>query len=74
MSTPTNRHLPNVPSAADIAAGGLDMTVMQITLLTKVEDLTLYMLEQDALIKDLTAQVAANTGRAARVAMIEARK
>ena len=39
-----NSHLPDVPSAADIAASGVDMTEMQMTLLKKVEELTLYTL------------------------------
>ncbi|MEM9700792.1 MAG: hypothetical protein AAF943_18645, partial [Pseudomonadota bacterium] len=41
-------HLPEVPSAADIAEDGLDMTEMQMTLLKKIEELTLYTLEQEA--------------------------
>ncbi len=43
-----NSHLPEVPSAAEITAGGLDMTNMQMTLLKKVEELTLYTLGQEA--------------------------
>ncbi|MFZ5964902.1 hypothetical protein ACOXXX_18310 [Thalassococcus sp. BH17M4-6] len=43
-----NKHLPDVPSAADIAEHGLDMTDMQMRLLQKVEELTLYTLEQEA--------------------------
>ncbi|OAN77642.1 hypothetical protein A8B82_12055 [Sulfitobacter sp. EhC04] len=45
-----NSHLPDVPSEADIKANGLDMTAMQMTLLKKVEELTLYTLEQEAII------------------------
>ncbi|MEM9581078.1 MAG: hypothetical protein AAF891_10360, partial [Pseudomonadota bacterium] len=43
----TNSHLPEVPSAAMIAENGLDMTDMQMTLLKKVEELTLYTLAQE---------------------------
>jgi len=43
-----NRHLPDVPSEADITANGVDMTEMQMTLLKKVEELTLYTLELEA--------------------------
>lgn len=39
-------HLPDVPSAAEIASDGLDMTDMQLRLLRKVEELTLYVLQQ----------------------------
>ena len=35
-------------AAAQIADAGLDMTAMQMTLLKKVEELTLYTLEQEA--------------------------
>ncbi|MEM8930911.1 MAG: hypothetical protein AAGE94_07040 [Acidobacteriota bacterium] len=40
-----HRHLPNVPSAAEVRAGGLDLTAMQLRLLEKVEELTLYTLQ-----------------------------
>ena len=40
-----NKHLPDVPSAADVAAEGLDITEMQFALLKKVEELTLYTLD-----------------------------
>ncbi|OAN77644.1 hypothetical protein A8B82_12065 [Sulfitobacter sp. EhC04] len=43
-----NSHLPDVPSEAEIKANGVDMTAMQMTLLKKVEELTLYTLEQEA--------------------------
>lgn len=41
-----NSHLPKIPSAAEINAGGLDLTSMQLSLLEKVEELTLYTLAQ----------------------------
>ena len=40
-----NKHLPEVPSAKDIAAGGYNLTSMDFVLLKKVEELTLYLLE-----------------------------
>lgn len=40
------RHLPNIPSAKQLKAGGLNMTEMQMKLLEKVEELTLYNLQQ----------------------------
>ncbi|MFC6759592.1 hypothetical protein ACFQFQ_09025 [Sulfitobacter porphyrae] len=42
-----NSHLPEVPSEAEIKANGVDMTAMQMALLKKVEELTLYTLEQE---------------------------
>jgi hypothetical protein len=41
-------HLPDVPSEAEIKADGVNMTAMQMALLKKVEELTLYTLEQEA--------------------------
>lgn len=52
-------HLPGVPSATDINGGSLNMTSMQMTLLKKVEELTLYTLDQEARITALTAELAA---------------
>ena len=52
-----NRHLPNIPSAAEINAGYLDLTQMQLSLLEKVEELTLYTIEQDARISELTREL-----------------
>lgn len=52
-----NSHLPNVPSAGEINAGALNMTQMQMTLLKKVEELTLYTLDQEARIEALTAEI-----------------
>lgn len=45
----TNRHLPDVPSAATVQAEGLDLGAMEALLLRKVEELTLYLiaLEKD---------------------------
>ncbi len=49
-----NKHLPNVPSKSDVKkAGNLDMTEMQLKLLEKVEELTLYTLQQQQTIESL---------------------
>ncbi len=40
-----NRHLPEVPTAKEVAEKGVDMDAMQVTLLKKVEELTLYIME-----------------------------
>lgn len=61
MFVAENSHLPDVPSAADIAADGLDMTDMQLTLLKKVEELTLYTLAQEDRIAELEATLSALT-------------
>jgi hypothetical protein len=43
-------HLPEVPSAREVQTTGLNLTDMQLTLLRKVEELTLYTLDQDSTI------------------------
>lgn len=40
-----NHHLPEVPSAAEIAKEGMSLNEMNVILLKKVEELTLYMIE-----------------------------
>ena len=42
-----NKHLPEVPSASEVAEDGIKVGAMQATLLKKIEELTLYILEQD---------------------------
>jgi len=42
-----NRHLPNMPSAAEVAENGVSLGDMQATLLQKVEELTLYVIAID---------------------------
>ena len=42
-----NKHLPEVPSAKEVKENGLNMAEMDNTLLKKVEELTLYLIEQN---------------------------
>ncbi|WP_425098151.1 hypothetical protein [Tropicibacter sp. S64] len=65
-----NSHLPEVPSAAQIAENGLDMTGMQMTLLKKVEELTLYTLEQESIIRDQADRLARLEAQEADVAAL----
>jgi len=53
----TNEHLPDIPSAADVAKNGIDITKMQINLLKKIEELTLYTLEQQKMIEELNIKL-----------------
>ena len=41
-----NKHLPNVPSAEKVVKEGIDMAKMDATLLEKIEELTLYVIQQ----------------------------
>lgn len=53
----TNRHLPEIPSAGEIGANGIDLGDMNMRLLKKIEELTLYqiqlMVEMEAMKKEL---------------------
>ncbi len=40
-----NKHLPNIPSAAEMVENGLDVAEMDALLLSKIEELTLYVIE-----------------------------
>jgi hypothetical protein len=52
-----NGHLPNVPSAADVEKEGIAVGEMQGVLLQKIEELTLYLLEQEKRISELEEQL-----------------
>lgn len=49
--TQANKHLPDVPSAKEIEAGGMDLSKMNLVLLKKVEELTLHAIAQEKQIK-----------------------
>ena len=51
-----NNHLPEVPSATEVAKNGLDVGDNQAILLKKIEELTLYLIEQDKQIKKLAEE------------------
>ncbi|MBC9934316.1 hypothetical protein [Chitinophaga qingshengii] len=53
----TYRHLPDVPSAATIEQEGLDLGDMQRKQMQKIEELTLYILQQQKEIEELKAAV-----------------
>ena len=42
-----NKHLPDIPSANDIKKNGLNIGEIQTKLLQKIEELTLYVIEQE---------------------------
>jgi len=48
-----NKHLPEVPSAAAMEANGINLGEMNMLLLKKVEELTLYIIEQEKRINKL---------------------
>ena len=48
-----NQRLPNVPSASEIETDGVNVGEMNALLLQKIEELTLYIIEQEKQMKDL---------------------
>jgi hypothetical protein len=52
-----NKHLPDIPSTAEVSQNGIDLAETQALLLQKVEELTLYVIEQDKQIKKLEKKV-----------------
>lgn len=52
-----HRHLPNVPSEAEVLENGIDVAEMDAILLRKIEELVLYVIEQDKKISNLEAQI-----------------
>lgn len=51
------RHLPDVPSAKEVEENGIDLGTNQAVLLKKIEELTLYLIEQDKKINALEKEV-----------------
>lgn len=51
-----NKHLPNVPSADEMASNGLDVSQTSKMFMEKIEELTLYMIEMNKEIKLLKAE------------------
>ena len=52
-----NKHLPNVPSAAEVEQNGVDLGEMDKILLQKVEELTLYVIQQQKQIEALQREL-----------------
>ncbi|MGQ8337104.1 hypothetical protein ACUNWD_11185 [Sunxiuqinia sp. A32] len=48
-----NKHLPEIPSAKEVGESGLNLSKMNLLLLKKVEELTLYILDQEKRIREL---------------------
>lgn len=54
--TKANKHLPEVPSAAEIEQNGLDLAKMNLILLKKVEELTLHAIDLEKRLKAVEAK------------------
>jgi hypothetical protein len=53
----TNKHLPEIPSAAEMEEAGVNLAEMNKLLLMKVEELTLYVIEKDKEVESLELKV-----------------
>ncbi len=53
----SNRHLPDVPNAGSMARDGMNLSDLQLRLLKKMEELTLYTLQQQREIEQLREQL-----------------
>ncbi len=52
-----NKHLPDVPSAEEMKKNGLDLGEIAIILLKKIEENTLYIIEQNENIEEQAKQI-----------------
>lgn len=53
-----NNHLPDVPSAEDISTNGLKVAEVQTIMMQKIEELTLYIIEQNKKLEELQTKIA----------------
>jgi hypothetical protein len=63
-----NKHLPDVPSAAEVKKDGIDLGDNQAVLLKKIEELTLYIIEQN---KKLEMQGQKLEGQAQQIKLLQ---
>jgi hypothetical protein len=52
-----NRHLPSIPSANEVMISGINVAEMNVLLLEKIEELTLYIIEIQKRVEDLTNRI-----------------
>ncbi len=58
-----NNHLPGIPSEAEILEAGINVSEMNVLLLQKIEELTLYTIEQQKLIEKMAKEIEQLTDR-----------
>ncbi len=66
-----NGHLPNIPSAEEVAKNGINVAEMDAKLLEKIEELTLYSIEQNKQIKKLQEENSELKRQSERIERIE---
>lgn len=53
----THKHLPGIPTEAEVKKNGANLGEMNVKLLQKIEELTLYMIKQNKEIETLKLEV-----------------
>ena len=66
-----HRHLPEVPSAAEVKENGIALGEMNKLLLKKIEELTLYLIEKDKEIFELKQEQSKNAEQESRIRRLE---
>ncbi|WP_051335905.1 tail fiber protein [Aquimarina latercula] len=56
-------HLPNIPSAAEMEQNGIELKQMNLNLLEKIEELTLYTISQEKQLKDANNKLITSNAR-----------
>lgn len=57
QTTYTQEHLPDIPPEQAMQRDGLNVNEFQIQLLQKIEELSLYLIQQDKTIKELQQEI-----------------
>ncbi|CAL2093092.1 protein of unknown function [Tenacibaculum sp. 190524A05c] len=52
-----NKHLPEIPSAKEVVTDGVELKNMSVLLLKKIEELTLYTIQQQELINEMKEEI-----------------
>ncbi len=58
-----NKHLPEIPTAKQIQADGLDVAEMNLLLLKKMEEMTLHLIDQQKQIREMKAEIDKKNGK-----------
>jgi len=69
-----NSHLPEIPSAKELETNGILLAEMDMSLLKKIEELTLYTIEQEKKIKNLQSLNEKLTELQSRLEKIESKR
>jgi hypothetical protein len=66
-----NKHLPDIPSAIEVENNGYSLHDMNVKLLQKIEELTLYSIEQEKEIEDISATIESYNALLDRISTLE---